>query len=107
MVEILTRFGDGSPVALSQTGLSRDLKESTSDAADRGSVDPLSEDELKHLFDIFASPYRFVSVEPCKVSVSHLTDPVLMSEVRQDLRLGTLHPVPNSPQGIDAKINID
>jgi Dimethylamine methyltransferase (Dimeth_PyL) len=40
------------------------------------------------------------------VSVSDLTDPVLMSEVRQDLRLGTLHPVPNSPQGLEAKVNI-
>jgi len=41
-----------------------------------------------------------------KVSVRNLTDPVLMSEVRQDLRIGTLHPVPNSPQGIEAKVNI-
>jgi dimethylamine---corrinoid protein Co-methyltransferase len=66
MGDILTRFGDGSPVALSETELRRDLEEGTNDAADRGRVDPLSEDELRHLFDIFASPYRFVSVEPGK-----------------------------------------
>ena len=40
------------------------------------------------------------------VSVADLTDPVLMSEVRQDLGIGTLHPVPNSPQGLEAKANI-
>jgi len=40
------------------------------------------------------------------VSVSDLTDPVLMSEIRQDLGIGTLHPVPNCPQGLEAKVNI-
>ena len=40
------------------------------------------------------------------VSVSDLTDPVLMTEVRQDLKIGTLHPVPNNPQGMEAKVKI-
>jgi len=40
------------------------------------------------------------------VSVVDLTDPVLMSEVREDLGLGTLHPTPLNPKGIEAKINI-
>jgi dimethylamine--corrinoid protein Co-methyltransferase len=41
-----------------------------------------------------------------KVSVSDLTDPVLMSEVREDLKIGTLHPIPGSPKGIEAKVHI-
>lgn len=40
------------------------------------------------------------------VAVSDLTDPVLMTEVRQDLKIGTLHPVPNNPEGIEAKVKI-
>jgi len=41
-----------------------------------------------------------------RVSVSDLTDPVLMSEVRRDLGIGTLHPSAVSPKGIEAKVNI-
>jgi len=66
MGKIWTRFGDGTPVALTESELMRDLEEGTEDAADRAKVAPLSQDELKHLFSIFASPYRFVSVEPGK-----------------------------------------
>ena len=41
-----------------------------------------------------------------QVSVSDLTDPVLMSEIRRDLRIGTLHPSALSPKGIEPKVNI-
>ncbi len=64
MGKIFTRFGDGSPVYLSESELTRDLEEGTEDAADRGDIPVLSKEELQHLFDIFSSPYRFVSVEP-------------------------------------------
>jgi dimethylamine--corrinoid protein Co-methyltransferase len=42
----------------------RVLEEGTEDAADRGNIPALSKEEVQHLFDIFSSPYRFVSVEP-------------------------------------------
>ena len=48
---------------------------------------------------------RYVA-DKLNVAVSDLTDPVLMTEVRQDLKIGTLHPVPNNPQGIEAKVKI-
>ena len=41
-----------------------------------------------------------------KVSVSELTDPVIMTEVRQDLKLGMITPMPGCPKGIEAKFNI-
>ena len=40
-----------------------DLAAGTEEAAERWGIPTLSEDELKHLFDIFASPDAFMSVE--------------------------------------------
>ena len=40
------------------------------------------------------------------VSIPDLTDPVVMTEVRNDLRLGTLHAGARSAKGIEAKHNI-
>ena len=40
------------------------------------------------------------------VSVTDLTDPVIMTEVRNDLKLGTLHAGARSAKGIEAKHNI-
>ncbi len=41
-----------------------------------------------------------------KVSVSDLTDPVTISEVREDLRLGSINPLPGCVKGIEAKHRI-
>jgi hypothetical protein len=40
------------------------------------------------------------------VSVSDLSDPVVMTEVRQDLGIGSLSPLPGCVKGIEAKIRI-
>lgn len=66
MGKIFTRFGDGTPTELTEDELMEDLSAGTEDAADRGKIPPLSDDELKHLADIFAQPNSFVSVEPGK-----------------------------------------
>lgn len=63
MTKIFTRYGDGTPAELSSAELMQDLEAGTEDAADRGKIPPLSKEELKHLFDIFASSYKFVSVD--------------------------------------------
>jgi dimethylamine--corrinoid protein Co-methyltransferase len=39
-------------------------------------------------------------------SVTDLTDPVLMTEARDDLKLGVLHPHAGSPKCMEAKFNI-
>ena len=39
-------------------------------------------------------------------SVTDLTDPVLLSEAREDLKLGVLHPRGGSPKCMEAKFNI-
>ena len=44
--------------------------------------------------------------EKLKVAISDLTDPVIMGEVRQDLNLGIMTPLPGCAKGIEAKFNI-
>ena len=41
-----------------------------------------------------------------KISVADLTDPIIMNEVREDLKLGVLHPQGGSPKCMEAKFNI-
>ncbi len=64
MMKIKTRYGDGTPLELSEAELREDLENGTADAAECGDVPPLSKEKLQHLFDIFSAPYSFVSVEP-------------------------------------------
>ena len=40
------------------------------------------------------------------VSVSDLSDPVVMMEVREDLEIGSLSPLPGCVKGIEAQIRI-
>jgi dimethylamine--corrinoid protein Co-methyltransferase len=83
MGKILTRYGDGSPVELSEGDVMRDLEEGTQDAAQRGNIPVLSKEELQHLFDIFSTPYRFVGVEPGKeIVLSYDGTPIKMSRAQ-------------------------
>lgn len=40
------------------------------------------------------------------VGIEDLTDPFIMNEVRTDLGIGVMTPLPGSPKGIEAKFNI-
>jgi dimethylamine--corrinoid protein Co-methyltransferase len=40
------------------------------------------------------------------VSVPDLTDPVIMTEVREDLQIGVMTPLPGCAKGIEAKFRI-
>jgi dimethylamine--corrinoid protein Co-methyltransferase len=63
-----------------------DLTEGTEDAADRGKIPVLSKEELEYLFDLFISPYRFVSVEPGnEVVLSHDGGPIKMMRAAVDV----------------------
>ena len=48
---------------------------------------------------------RYVA-EKLNVSVSDLTDPVIMTEVREDLEIGSATPMPGCAKGIEAKLRI-
>jgi dimethylamine--corrinoid protein Co-methyltransferase len=64
MSKIMTRMGDGFLVEMTEGELRRDLEEGTKDASEKAGISPLSEDELRHLFEIYKAPSKFVSVEP-------------------------------------------
>ena len=40
------------------------------------------------------------------IAVSDLTDPVIMTEIRQDLEIGSMCPLPGCTKGLEAKIRI-
>ena len=44
--------------------------------------------------------------EKLSVSVSELTDPVIMTEVREDLQIGQIMPLPGCAKGIEAKFRL-
>ena len=44
--------------------------------------------------------------ERLKISVSELTDPVIMTEIRDDLQIGLVTPLPGCAKGIEAKFRI-
>ncbi len=44
--------------------------------------------------------------EKLKVSIKDLTDPVIMTELRDDLEIGSMTPMPMCLKGIEAKLRI-
>ncbi len=66
MGKIKTRLGDGFRVEMDEAEVRKDLEVGTKDAAERGGVSPLTDDELKYLYEIFECPYRVVGVEEGK-----------------------------------------
>jgi len=61
--QVPTRMGDGSLVELTRSQIRAELEDGTAAAAKRGKVEPLAQDELDHLLDIFASAARFTGVD--------------------------------------------
>ena len=41
-----------------------------------------------------------------RIAVSELTDPIIMTEVREDLQIGAVTPLPGCAKGIEAKFRI-
>ena len=63
MERIPTRMGDGSMVHLTRDEIEADVLAGTEAGAKRAKVEPLRDDEVAHLVDIFASPARFSAVD--------------------------------------------
>jgi dimethylamine--corrinoid protein Co-methyltransferase len=61
--KILTRMGDGFRVEMTEDQVRSELEEGTQDAADRGKIAVLTQDELGYLLDILARPDKSVGVE--------------------------------------------
>ena len=63
MSKIITRLGDGSPIEMTEAELREDLEDGANDAAERGGVPTLNEDDYKYLMDLFSRRDRFVGVD--------------------------------------------
>jgi dimethylamine---corrinoid protein Co-methyltransferase len=66
MAKILTRFGDGFKVELTEDEVKRDIEEGSNDAASRAGIPPLGEDEMEHIFEMFKNTDKIVGVETGK-----------------------------------------
>ncbi len=87
MGKILTRYGDGSFVELTETQLMEDLIAGTEDAADRGKIAPMTQDEMDRLADIFKCTHRVVGVDPgyeCVLSYDGSPIKMLRTTVTED-----------------------
>ena len=60
---IPTRLGDGSLVEMTRAEVEADLHAGSEAAVKRAKVEPLAQDELDHLLDIFTSPAKFTAVD--------------------------------------------
>ncbi len=63
MAKIITRFGDGYKAELSEDEVKADIIEGSNDAASRAGIEPLKEDEIQHIFEIFKNTDKIVGVE--------------------------------------------
>jgi len=87
MTKILTRYGDGSAVELTETELMEDLIAGTEDAADRGNIPVMTQDDMDHLADIFKCTHRVVGVDPgyeCVLSYDGAPIKMLRTNVTSD-----------------------
>ena len=61
---IFTRMGDGERISMPVQEVKEELLEGTQDAAKKGGIPELTEEDLQQLFEILAEPGRIVSVPP-------------------------------------------
>jgi len=62
--KFFTRMGDGSIVYLTEKEIRADILDGVMDAADRGKIPPLTEEEMNHIYDIVTMPGGVVGVAP-------------------------------------------
>lgn len=64
MSMIRTRMGDGAVVQMDSEEIKRDIENGIADAAKKAKISPLTDDEVKRLYEIITDSRKFVSVEP-------------------------------------------
>jgi len=66
MEKIVTRMGDGSRIEMSAAEIQEELETGARDAAERGSVPDVNDDEITYLLDLYRCKDRVVGVEQGK-----------------------------------------
>ena len=87
MSKITTRYGDGFPVEMTEQKLIADIVAGSEDAADRGKIAPLEQDEIDYLVDIFKCTHKVVGVDPgneCVLSYDAAPIKLLRANVNAD-----------------------
>ena len=64
MSNVWTRMGDGQAVVMTSDELRKDIIEASEDAADKGKVPILEDNEIDKMMEIFTAPWRVIGVEP-------------------------------------------
>lgn len=98
MTTIRTRMGDGHAVEMTVDQIRADVSARTEDAAERGRIPALTEQEWDRLVELFCRPDRVVSVEQ-----GH---EVVLTELREELDIGVITSVPGASKGLVAKTRI-
>ncbi len=62
--KFLTRMGDGTTVYMTETEIREDMALGIEDAVKCGKIDPITEEEIEHLYNIITMPGNVVGVEP-------------------------------------------
>lgn len=62
--KFFTRLGDGSPIYMTEEEIRADMKAGMDDAVLRGKIDPLTDEDIEHLYEIITMPGTVVGVEP-------------------------------------------
>ena len=62
--KFFTRMGDGSIVHMTEEEIRADIKAGMDDAVLRGKIDPLTDEEIEHLYEIVTMPGGIVGVAP-------------------------------------------
>ena len=61
--------------------------------------------QLKQVLTLIKEAKAYVA-KKLSVGIEDLTDPVIMNEVRAELGIGVMTPLPGMPKGIEAKFNM-
>jgi len=89
----LTRYGDNYVGELTEAEIRQDIEDGTLDAADRGQIPAMSQDEMDYLYEIITSPQKIVSVEPGKEVVVSFDAGTLKLPTRNGIPMDRLQAV--------------
>jgi dimethylamine--corrinoid protein Co-methyltransferase len=89
----LTRYGDNFAAWMTEAEIRQDIEDGTADAARRGKIPPMSQDEMDYLYEIITSPQKIVSVEPGKEVVVSFDAGTLKLCVRNGIPMDRLQAI--------------
>jgi dimethylamine---corrinoid protein Co-methyltransferase len=84
MSKLMMRMGDGDLIEATEAEIRENLEIGTQDAAERGKIDPLSDDEIAYLLELYTRKDRVVGVEQgkeCCLSYDNMTSKIKRAHI--------------------------